>query len=363
MIILKYESPCSVLALTLVIAMSAVVCAQVGSSQPSEPPKVDLLRLDGSTPNLSANGEGIVSYKTDGLFKRGVTRVRPFDLDFKIELPTGYTIFNNLAYIVESTAVIDSPNDLEFRVPSASRREQFDQLRILYAAYDEAEPQKPRWTDVTVGGSLYARQNLSKPEYEKRLPDFNTHTLHAFTEDKPVWLVVAIKDSKLARDNFRADLSVAVTAPETVMEGRDIKQVFVVTNNGPDAATAVSFQGSVDPEFAAVTQSQGVCRWYAHSIYCNLGTLQKGESATITNEGNCDWDLFSDTGPAERWQSASAYVYSREIDPDAVNNDKSINTKVIKDPNKAPTVEIVSPTPDQFFVGPKVPMKLQHSSV
>src|SRR5687768_11794786 len=64
--------------------------------QAERPLTVDLLRFDGSKSQLAPNGEGIVSYKTTHLFKRGVTVIKPSDFDSKIELPTGYTLFNNM---------------------------------------------------------------------------------------------------------------------------------------------------------------------------------------------------------------------------------------------------------------------------
>src|SRR5258705_2478974 len=169
---------------------------------------VELLTLSGSNPNLTADGVGISSYKTTDLFKRGITRVRPFDLNFKIELPTGYMLFNNLAYVVSSEAVFSGPNDITFRVPADTAKESFENLRILFAQRDNAAPEKPRWLDVTVlpSGAEEFKSYLSKADFEERLADFKTRTLHALLEQDPGVLVVALKDPKAARDSFVADL-------------------------------------------------------------------------------------------------------------------------------------------------------------
>src|SRR5437588_5951538 len=106
------------------------------------PPKVDLLTLSGSKPELTPAGEGITSIKISDLFKIGATQVKPFDSSFKIELPVGYTLFNNLAYMIDSEAVFSGPNDFVFRIPSAVTKEAFDKLRVLVADDDQADPQK-----------------------------------------------------------------------------------------------------------------------------------------------------------------------------------------------------------------------------
>jgi hypothetical protein len=349
--------------LVLAISVAFLVVTGYGQDNPGEgpaPPYVDLLKLSGSKPNLAANGDGIVSYQTSSLFKRGVTQVKPFDLDLKIELPTGYSLFNNLAYVVDTQAVFSGPNDVVFSVPSATAKGLFDRLRILYAEYDRAAPDKPRWVDVTMTGASDNSRYLTKAELEKRLPDFDRRTLHALLDESALTFVVAVKDSALARDNFRADLTVSATAsPQSVMEGRTIKQVFVVTNNGPDTATSISFSSYVEPELISLSQSQGVCRWEAHNIYCNLGTLPKGASATITHDGRCRWGFFYDGKPMQSGgQDATPVVMAAERDPNYENNQTLLSVDVIEDPNKAPLVDVVSPTEDQFFVGPNASIKI-----
>ena len=170
------------LALSFILVWSDSVClAQENSVAKSLVPAVELLTMNGSKPSLTSDGEGITSFKTSDLFKRGVTSVKPFDLNMKIELPTGYTLFNNLAYIIDSEAVFSGPNDIILRIPSAATIESFDKLRLLYAEFDAAEPEKPRWVDATLLPSLaqYWKAYLSKAEFESRLPNLSTHTLHA----------------------------------------------------------------------------------------------------------------------------------------------------------------------------------------
>lgn len=78
----------SIVALTLISTIHLLTSAQ---EKPREnatvpPPRIELLKLEGSKPNLKADGEGLTSYKIYHLFKSGVTRVKPYDLNTAIEL-------------------------------------------------------------------------------------------------------------------------------------------------------------------------------------------------------------------------------------------------------------------------------------
>jgi uncharacterized repeat protein (TIGR01451 family) len=354
----------SLLAFATSIILSALASPAFTQNDPNREsliPDVELLALSGSKPNLAPNGEGITSIKISDLYKLGATTVKA-DSSFPIELPAGYTLFNKLSYVMETEAVYSGPNDFTFKVPTAVTRESFDKLRILIAEYDQAEPQKPRWTDVTLLPESFEewQQYLPKTEFEKRLPSFESRSLHGFTFERPVVLIVATKDSSIARDNFVADLDLtAKPEPEQVMEGRDIKFTFTITNKGPHSATSVSFASYVDPEMVTINQSQGVCRWEAHNIYCNLGEILKDASATITFHGQSSWNFFNDDQPSKSGgMDATPLVRAAEADPDYGNNQISVGASVVKDPNKPPIVSITSPSQDQLFVGPEPDVKI-----
>jgi uncharacterized repeat protein (TIGR01451 family) len=356
----------SIVALCLTITLP-VICLAQQKTQKTEPqsrlPRVDILKLNGSQPNLTAEGEGITSYKISDLFKRGVTRVKPFDLDFKLELPTGYTLFNNLAYVVDSEAVFSGPNDIVFRIPSASTQESFNQLRILFAQGDRVEPEKAIWTDITIASSSQsedARRYLSKTEIDNLAPDFSTRTLHAFTEQSVRVFVVALKDSSVARDRFSADLQVKARASsDVVMEGREIEYNFDITNNGPDTATAISFSSQIGPDFISLKQSQGKCRFEAQNIYCNLGELKKGDTATITYRGRCTWNFWSETRPAQaNYIYSASNVFAAEVDSLGDNNSFTVFTTVKADPNRPPVVSITKPKSETLLTGPDVTVNI-----
>lgn len=108
--------------LVLVLLSAAISFAQEQGS----PPRTDLLTMNGGKPNLSATDDGITSYKTDEIYERGTTRVRrlkPAEVKFKIELPFGYTLFNDLLFAVETDTVVTGPSDITFHLPSARSKE------------------------------------------------------------------------------------------------------------------------------------------------------------------------------------------------------------------------------------------------
>ncbi|HEU0048500.1 MAG TPA: DUF11 domain-containing protein, partial [Nitrososphaera sp.] len=367
---MKYKIPytrrvCPILPFAILLCVTvfgSVSSGQDKQTKGPEPPGVELLKLSGSKPNLTFTGEGITSIKTSDLFKIGMTRVKPFDRSFKIELPVGYTLFNNLAYMIDSDAVFSGPNDFTFKVPSATTTHVFEKLHILYAGENEAEPEQPRWIDATVEPPFqeYWERYLPKAEFEKRLADFSTRTIHALMEEAPRILVVAVKDSSISRDRFVADIGVSATPdPPSVMEGREITYTFRVTNNGPDTATSVTFSSYVTPDFISLKQSQGVCRWDAHNIYCNLGEIPQGVSATITFHGRCLWNFYYGDRPSQSGgMDATPFVHAAEGDPNSENNMLLASAPVIKDPNQAPVVSILTPKFDQLIVGPEPNVKI-----
>lgn len=352
-----------VVGISIVVATSDSLCFGQDKPQGPDAPKVDLLALSGSKPALTPAGEGITSIKISDLFKIGITQVKPFDSSFKIELPVGYTLFNNLAYMIDSEAVFSGPNDFVFRIPSAVTKESFDKLRILVADYDDAEPQKPRWIDVTLmpGASDYWKDYLTKGEFEKRLPDFGTHSLHGFMWERSRVLVVALKDSSVARDSFVADLSLTVSAPEQIMEGRKITYELTVTNNGPDAATDVSLHADPTFDLKSVTSSQGKCRMAASNVYCKFSRLEKGKSISVKIVEQCPWGAYfqreyepRETPP----QAKSVRVSAAEGDPNYESNNVIFLTRITADPNKAPVAEITSPKRDELIAGPNATVNI-----
>ncbi|HEV7683121.1 MAG TPA: hypothetical protein VGO68_13410 [Pyrinomonadaceae bacterium] len=314
-------------------------------------PSVELITMEGGKPNLSASGEGIISIKTTDLFLRGATHAKLIEPTFPIELPVGYTLFNKLIYQLDSKAVASGPSDFVFQITSATTKETFDKLRILYAERDSADPEKPRWIDATLIPGLKEAlgRYLTRADFDKRRPDFLTHTLHAFMEQDPAILIVASKDSALARDHFVADVSITGTVPEEVMVGRTVIYDLKLMNHGPDTATSILLHADPTFNLIAATASQGKCRMEASNVYCNLASLEKGKSITVRIEEMCRWDEYH----AEHNfpQGKTIQVSSAEGDSDLENNLLTLSTGINDDPNQAPVAEFVSPREDEVFTG------------
>ncbi|HEU4507715.1 MAG TPA: hypothetical protein VFR78_05720 [Pyrinomonadaceae bacterium] len=337
-------------------------------------PRTELLTMNGSKPSLSQTGEGITSYKIGDLYQRGstkITLVKAADAPFKVELPIGYTLFNDLVYRVETNAVFTGPTDVTFSLPSARTKETFDQLRILYARPDYADPDVPRWIDATAEEAFISRDGIwpSEADIRQRFRDFNTRTLHAITaEDEPLVMVIALKDSSKSRERFTADLAIGGTGPAQVTEGRSVTYHLQITNKGPDAASAISLHAHPGFSFSSVEASVGKCRMFAQNVHCTFPSLEKGRTIDVKIIETCPWgpNLPADL-PEQGKPRASVgkhiTIEATEQDPVGENNHVYFYTEVFSDPNKGPEIELTSPTFSRTFQGPAatVPIRFKAS--
>lgn len=354
------------LSICVLLLGSAAVCFAQDPApveRPYEPraPQTDLLTLNGGKPNLSATGEGITAYKTDEIYQRGkmsVQLVKPADTPYKIELPTGYTVFNDLMYAVQTNAVFTGTCDIVFKLPSANAKEIFAQLRILTPAHDYADPTVPRWTDITLDSNLDdAKRWLPELEIKQRLRDFKARTLHAVTDDAPLFFIVALRDPAKVRDQFNADLEITGTGTPQVTEGRSVTYELKVTNRGPDTATGIALHAPPSFSFVSVNASQGQCKMSAQNVYCKFPSLEKGRSIDVTIVERCAWTAHippssSDDGPPSGLMHKTVQIRSEEQDPSPDNNHLDLITEIFPDQNKGPVIEVLAPTFQQNYPGP-----------
>ena len=328
--------------------------------------------MNGSKPNLSATGEGITSYKFDQLFNRGkssVTLVDPAKLPFKVELPVGYTLYNNLVYGIETEVVFTGPSDITFKLPSVRSKETFAQLRILYPEIDYAKPEVPKWIDITLDEEMREQdaQLISAADIKQRLRTFDARTLHAFTVDNPLILLVAVRDPAKRRDKLTADLMLTGTAPEQVTEGRLVTTDLKVTNKGPAAATGIELHGLPTvtyEDFVSVTPTEGKCRMEAANLYCTFASLEKDHSIEIKIVERCPWYMPGPPGTEKQngLMHKMIEVRGTEDDPFFENNQLALQTEVYRDPNESPLIEVLSlDVPFKIFSGPAatVPIRLK----
>jgi uncharacterized repeat protein (TIGR01451 family) len=228
--------------------------------------------------------EGQIGTITFGLlFQKGPTIFKRIDSSSLEPLPPGYAVYDNLAYDIQSEAIITGPHLITFNVPSVTSREDFSALRVLNRESDEFDPSKTFWVDRTV-----------LPPKKPR-PDFGTKTISS-RPDSLGPFVFAIYDRLQAEASPIADLEIAVSGPTNSKEpvykiehmiGDNLTYSITVTNNGPAIATEISavFKMDIDLEFIRVSSSQGACRLSERSydtVLCDLGTLDPNASAGIT---------------------------------------------------------------------------------
>jgi hypothetical protein len=352
------------------ISLIILFCSQ---SSAQETKLIDLLKLNGGKPTLSETGEGVTSFKITDLFQLGVTKISPVKPDFKVQLPIGYTVFNDLIYRMETKAVFSGPTDIELYLPSAKTAESFDKLRILCAEMDYGDPQIPRWTDCTVNKPATFDQQtyLSGIEFEQRLPNLKTRILHAFQEHAPEVFLVARKDSNLARDRFTADLKIIGSDIQSI-EGRRVSYTLRVSNLGPDDATNIIFHqvnwmatnsATLFFDRISATSTSGKCHNFGGNIYCKFPKLEKDKTIEVKLVDRCPW-LSTEKETRAAWEYVNRLtVQGDERDPSSEDNEVEITATILSDSNKSPVADIVSPRPSQMFRGPKanVPIRVTAS--
>ncbi|EJO5346912.1 beta-propeller fold lactonase family protein [Clostridium botulinum] len=121
-----------------------------------------------------------------------------------------------------------------------------------------------------------------------------------------------------------ADLSVTKTeSKDPIKLGDELTYTAIVTNNGPDTATAVILKDTLPPNvtFISAELSQGQYSEEDGIVFCELGSLGNGESATINIkvlpmvEGNI---------------TNIVYVSANEEDPNISNNTAIQATMIFK---------------------------------
>jgi uncharacterized repeat protein (TIGR01451 family) len=335
-------------------------------------PGTEFLTMNGGKPILSATGEGMTSYKNDEIYQLGTMKVRLLkreEVNFKVELPIGYTLYNDLIYKIETDIVFAGWSDITFSLPSARTKETFAQLRILYPRLDWAEPKVPRWIDITLDReSADAQESLTEAAIKKRVPDFKSKLLHAFTQDTPPFFLVALRDPAKVRNKLRADLEITGTGPEQVTEGGSVTYEVKIRNNGPDTATGITLQAPPTFSLVSVKATEGKCNMFAQNVACNIPSLAKGATVAVKIVEQCEWGSHTRNSPSEEEGSNPSAVKhftvrSTEQDPEFENNQLDLTTEIYPDQNKGPVIEFLSPTLLQNFPGPAatVPIRFKAS--
>jgi uncharacterized repeat protein (TIGR01451 family) len=115
----------------------------------------------------------------------------------------------------------------------------------------------------------------------------------------------------------QSDMSITKSGPTGVTAGQNVSYTVIVTNNGPSQATGVQVSDPQPANLTFVSNSGGCTTAYP----CNLGTLNSGQSITITSTYSTS-ALFSGN------VSNTATVSATNADPNNTNNSASATTNV-----------------------------------
>lgn len=135
-------------------------------------------------------------------------------------------------------------------------------------------------------------------------------------------LAAVVAVPRAAGDTAAADLRATAAGPASAKAGESFTYTFTVVNDGFDPAAAVAATISMPASATGIPSVSGgsVCTaGTAAARVCDLGTLNNGDTRTITVSGR-----FADAGSA----TLSIAVTSTTSDPDPSDNQASVTTSV-----------------------------------
>lgn len=238
--------------------------------------------------------DGPVSITFTNLFKEGDISYSPINLSSleKIPpLPTGFMLFNNMAFRVETKAVWTGAH-VFFHLPSINNQKDFDSLRILHLEFDELSPSMASWIDRTVLPDRVREDSPATPktkeELSKLLPNFSARTITAQVNRHLGLFVIARQDPnyKVPVSPFTKLVMSVYSAPEPVKVENNLTFTINVSNSGQRTPGYIAIMHEMDPDmiFISASSTQGNCRKSDQSdgrVICLLGALPAGAGATI----------------------------------------------------------------------------------
>ena len=147
--------------------------------------------------------------------------------------------------------------------------------------------------------------------------------------------------------NQIADLGLAaVAAPNPGLVGGTLTYIFIITNGGPNAATSVAFTNVLPTGLTLVSAgaSQGNVFTTPASLIVNLGTLNAGAIATVTNVVMVT-TVAIPSGVSSAALTNVANVAANETDLSPVNSTISVVTTVIRPVADLALAQTVAPDP------------------
>lgn len=290
---MKYRLSRAILALLALLASVTTIFAGARPGRSLSTSSIELRSIINKMRFIdNQEQDGPVSIKYGALFKEGSVEYDPVDIRALTQLPplpTGYTIFNNLAYRVVTKAVVSGPNAVVFRISSANNQTDFNHLRILHLEYDELSSTKSSWADRTVlsDNRHEAALEISRDALNELQPNFAAKTLAAQVSQLGLFVIALYNDQSPVPERPFTEMGVFTTSsPDPVKAGGKLTYTITVKNKGFKTAEDVNLSSEMDPDMdvQSVSSSQGSCRNSEQSdgrVLCNLEIMSPGQSATI----------------------------------------------------------------------------------
>ena len=297
-------------------------------------------------PNAAASngltgGDAPVSIVYRHLYKDGSTTFVERDPGAIAQLPTGYVHYNNISYDVRTDAAVSGPHTINFNLPSVTEQPMFDTLRVLHSEPDPFNPPQARWVDRTI----LAPNTPS--------PDFANRNISAKVNEVGPFVIARLINPPPPNTNI-SDLGVTITeSADPVVAGNALVYTVNVTNTGPDMATGVVLSSGLSPDVRFISADGGTrtCNEVNGTVVCNMDSIASETTLTVTitvepDEGQIRFP--SEGKPILN----TVFVTGNESDPVEANNESTISTNALPNPNAPPTAEIQSPARDAIFSGP-----------
>jgi len=288
---------------------------------------------------VPAQNDGEVLVQYGNVYKKGDLKIELSSLSNLPPLPPGYVAFDDSVYRITTTANVSGPHTIRFRVPSIDSEATFNRLRVLHVEQAPYDPETKVWEDRTVLTS-------------NRSPDLSTRTINAESFDLGFFVVAKLVE-RTSRNPGLADLEVSyLGSTDQLTSPTVITHTIKIINKGPSTANEVGVVDSMAGYvvFRSAQSTQGSCKERTGTISCKLGNLKPGESAVVTvvlqpYEGRGSFPKEGVRIPN------SAYAHADEADPEPANNQASVTTLVLPDPNLPPAVWLISPKDRALFKG------------
>lgn len=279
------------------------------------------------------SADGPISVKLGDVFQNGKIKIAAADLATLPALPRGYSAIPKMAYRITTDAVAVGPYVVVFGVPSITEEETFNNLRVLHAEPDQFDPDSPVWVDRTASGN------------DAPASDFSHKTIAAYSDE--LWTgiyIIAKQTEQITPSTAVVDIEVVDRpAPAAVQMPANITLSVVVRNNGPHRATDVGLKQQLESGIVvSLKPSQGTCKAKPFLVYCKLGQLSVGASATIS----VVIEPLPDFGGQYQ---AVVEVAAKETDSNPDNNQGVATADTLEDLNLRPEVTFESPDTDQPF--------------